>query len=191
MSRDIDIACICPTKDGSVRHPDGDTISLRDKLGFRHVEAIRSQVGIFALEEPDAELSDSLAIFAEGYILHGIESWTLAEDDEKGKEIALRPSRSNIRKYILDDIGTADLVSTIADELYAQAVMLPLLNRALPSSPGTPTAKSTSRSRTSGKKRPTPSKPSSTSTSQTAGIGKITSLHAGDSSSLPSSESAA
>jgi hypothetical protein len=191
VSTDVQIRCVCPGLAGEVRHPDGDTVRLRDKLGFRQVEAIRQEVGIFALAEPEAGLSDSLAIFAEGYILHGIESWTLEEDDDKGRRVLIDPSRANIRRYIMEDMETADIVSTAADSLYASAVLLPLLSRAFPSSPDTPTESSTSPSRPSGGKRPKPSKPSSTTTTQTAAIGRITSLHGGDSNSSPSSESAA
>jgi hypothetical protein len=188
---DVQIRCVCSDLAGEVRHPDGDTVHMRDKLGFRQVETIRQEISIFALTEPDATTSDSLAIFSEGYVLHGIESWTLEEDDAKGKPVPIPVSRANIRRYILEDLDAADAVSTAGDALYAAAVVLPLLNRAFSSSPSTPTGRSTSPRKASGAKRPKPSRPSSTTTTPTAGIERITSLHGGDSNSLPSSESAA
>ena len=187
----VHIDCICPPRDGEIRHPDGDNITLRDRLGFRAVEAIRTEVSIFGLTEPDAAFSDTLAIFSEGYVLHGIESWTLEEDGPKGKPEPIAPSRANIRAYILDNVHVADVVSTAADAIYAEAVILPLLTRASSSSPGTPTPKSTSRKPRTSAKRQTPSKPSSTTTTPTADIVRITVSQGGDSNSSPSSESAA
>lgn len=191
MSTDIHIDCVCPTLDGSVRHPEGDTVTIRDRLGFRAVEAIRTEVSLFALSEPDAAYSDSLAIFSEGYVLHGIESWTLQQDGPKGKPEPMPPSRANIRAYILDDVLAADVVSTAADKLYAEAVLLPLLNRVSKSSQPGPTISSTSRNRPSSAKPPRPSKRSSISTIPTDGTATITSPHDGVSRFSPSSESAA
>ena len=190
----ITIPCVCPRPDDGIpreRHPGGDTITLRDKLPFRSVEAIRTEVSLFAMSEPDAGFSDTLAIFAEGYVLHGIESWTLEEDGPKGKPVEISPSRANIRRYILDDFLTADIVSTAADALYAEAVLLPLVTRASNSSPSTPTGKSTSRSRPTSPKRPTPSRRSSISTIPTDATATITSPHDGVSNFSPNSESAA
>lgn len=189
---DVHIDCVCPpAESGGPRHPDGDTVTLRETLPFRAVEAIRTEVSIFALEEPDGAYSDSLAIFAEGYVLHGIESWTLEQDGPKGKPAPIPPSRANIRAYILEDVVAADVVSTAADAIYSDKVIRPLVERALKSSPPTPTQKSTSASRRSSGKRQTPSRPSSITTIPTDATVTITTSLDGDSNSSRKSVSAA
>jgi len=187
----VSIPCVCPTLDGGVRHPDGDTVTLRDKLAFRAVEAIRQEVSIFALQEPEATTADSLAIFAEGYVLHGIESWTLQQDGPKGRAELIEVNRGNIRQLILDDLMVADAVSTAADALYAEAVLLPLLARASQSSPSTPTGKSTSASRPTGTRRPRRSRPSSITTIPTGDTETTSAPLDGVSNSSPNSASAA
>lgn len=178
---DVQIACVC-----TAGH-DTDTVTLRERLDFRAATAIRNSVAFAKLEDPDIGTGELLAILTEGYLLHGIEAWTLT--DEKGKPIAV--SKPEIRARLLADPLLAEAIGEAADALYQPAILGPLVNRALTSSNTSPTAASTSASRASGTKRPKPPKPSSTTTIQTGGTATITSLPGGVSSSSPSSASAA
>jgi hypothetical protein len=176
----VTVECLCP----GAAHPDGDTITLRDKLDFHAATTIRQSLKL--LEQP-ADTAEILATLTEKYLLFGIESWTLV--DERGKAIPV--SRQTITERILGDpIGSAAIADE-ADELYAPTVLLPLVARASKSSKPSPTSASTSQPTDSPTKRPKRSSPSSISTSPTGGTATITSLHGGDSSSSPSSTSAA
>jgi len=188
---DVPIRCICQPADEPARHPEGDTVVLRDKLDFRAVAALRAGLSMFRLEQPDAGFEDSLAWLAEGYLLRGIESWTLERDDAKGKPEPIPPSHDNIRQYLLSDVDLAVNVADIADDMYAGVVLLPLLVPASTSSPRMPTTGSTSRSKGSSAKPRMPSKRSSTTTSPTADIVKITVSHDGGSNSSQNSGTAA
>jgi hypothetical protein len=185
--------CICPPlADGSVRHEAGDTITLRDKMPFRDVVAMRYEVGV-AKEENDATPEhdeyggvDMLALLTEGYLTRGVESWTLERDGAKGAE-PIPVSRSSITQYLLSEVDVALEVADIADDLYAGVVILPLLKAASTSSPSTPTAASTSARTRSQTRRRKQSKRSSITTIPTAGTERTQSSPDGDSSSLPRS----
>jgi hypothetical protein len=185
----VQIDCVCPPRaDGEPRHPDGDTVTLRETLGFREVTAIRH--GISFLENDgtaDAYAAEVLAVLTEGYVLHGIEAWSLV--DEKGKPAEV--SRTAIRERILSRVDVASVVGDAADELYGEKVLLPLLVRASKSSQPSPTGRSTSPRKGSRASRPTPSSPSSTSTTPTDGTVTTTGPLVGVSSFSQSSESAA
>jgi hypothetical protein len=185
----VTIACPCPPMaDGSPRH-ETDRVTLRERLGFRAAEAIRNEIAIARNELDQGEelaTGEILAILTEGYILHGVESWSLADD--KGD---ITPNRSTIRAYILDRWDIAPTVADAADEAFSEAVMLPLLNRASTSSRPTPTSGSTSASPPRSTRRRTRSSRSSTSGTPTAVIARTTLPPAGGSRSSPSSESAA
>ena len=187
----VPIPCICPPKaDGTPRH-EHDTVTLRDKLDFRQATSIRNAVAFAKAEDDEVGPADLLATLTEGYILQGVESWSLQGVDDKGRPFALPVTKPNIREKLLSDPLLAEDIGDAADELYGKAILLPLLSRALASSPPTPTTGSTS-ARKRGPRTPRkPSRPSSTSTTQTAGTATITSLHGGGSNSSPSSASAA
>ena len=115
----VEIACVCP----GTPH-ERDTVNLRDVMDFVHGKALRYRVQLLE----DAERADSalvLATLTEGYLLYGIESWTLVDADGK----PLPVNAETIRSALLSR-PEADEVSDRADELYAEAVMLPLLRRA-------------------------------------------------------------
>ncbi len=157
------IRCICPvTRDGSVRHPDGDTVTVKDKLDFVGAVAVRNVIALLS-GEVGVNDADILAALSEAYLYHGVESWTLV--DEKGKSIPV--SRETIHDYLLAEPLEAMLVSDEADALYQPAVVLPLVERALGSLRTTLTAASTSATTPSSEPHPTPSSPSSTSTTPT------------------------
>ena len=156
---DVPIPCLCP----GTPH-EGDTVTLRDTLDFHAVTAIRHAVSFLEAEDTTAYTAEVLATLTEGYVFHGIASWTLVGDDGK----PLPASRANIRERLLPDVLAASAVGDAADELYGEKVLLPLLVRASTSSATTPTETSTS-PRTDSPKRPrTPSSPSSTTSTRTA-----------------------
>jgi len=186
----VQIACPCPpTADGEPRH-ESDEVTLRATLGFRQAEAIRNEIAVTRSSlgegEEDLAIGDILAILTEGYVLYGIESWTLSDDAGP-----VPVTRTNIRRFILDRWDIAPDVADAADEAYSSAVMLPLLQRASTSSRPTPTDASTSPSPPSPTPRPKPSKPSSISTIPTDATVKTTSSLDGGSNSSQSSITAA
>jgi hypothetical protein len=163
-----------------------DSVTWRETLDFRSVTAIRHTISFLDNDGSDAFTGEVLAVLTEGYILHGIEAWTLTDD--KGKPLAV--SRAAIRDRILSRVDLASELGDMADDLYGEKVLLPLLVRASNSSQPSPTTMSTSPTKDSPARRPTPSKPSLTSTSPTAGIAPTTTLPAGAFSSSPRSVSA-
>ena len=182
---DVTIACPCPpTAAGGTRHPDGDTVVLRDRLDFRAATTVRKAIGLVSEDGP-ADAAEILAVMTEWYCVLGIEAWTLV--DAKGKPVPV--SRSTIRELLLESESAQEQASVIADAadgLYMAAVLLPLLGRASNSSPPTPTAPSTSAPKDSPAKPRRPSRPSSTTSIPTAAIVPTTSSRAGVSSTSPS-----
>jgi hypothetical protein len=186
------IDCVCPPKaGGETRHPDGDTITFRERLDFL---AALTVVDAFMVvwADDDSTAADVLAAMTQAYVFLGIESWTLA--DARGKPLPV--TRANIREHLLSNVDAGFIVADEADELYAGTI-LPLALRTSSSSPDMPTEASTSRptprpSSTkaeagSSPRRQRRSKPSSTSISRTDGIVTITpSLEPDSSSSLSS-----
>ena len=164
----VRVACLC-----GGRHPDGDTITLRERLDFRSMMTVRNAV---ALALP-AEAAEILAIISEQFVLLGIEKWTLV--DANGKPTPV--NRQTITDRLLADVLAAADVAEAADELYGERYLLPLLNRVSSSSPPGPTAGSTSATNGSAPRHRTPSRRSSTSTSQTDATGTTTPSPAGDS----------
>jgi hypothetical protein len=109
--------CLCPDQG----HADGDTIRLRSTLDFQSVRAVRYASVIAQQDDPEASVASLMAVISEGYIMHGVESWTL---EDHGKPI--EPTKANVRQYLLTNIVAAQWVSDFADALYQPQVMLPL-----------------------------------------------------------------
>lgn len=182
------IPCPCPALPGGEPRHDSDELTLKPRLGFVESSAVRNAVTLRRSEAgEDIEASEIMAVLTEGYIVHGTASWTL--EDAEGKPLPV--TRANIRAYILDRWDIASVVADDADDQYAEAVMLPLLNKASTSSRPSQTPDSTSANPASGTPAPTPSKRSSISTIPTADTGTTTSSRDGASSSSQSSTSAA
>lgn len=180
----VKVECLCPPKpDGSVRHPDGDTIELHERMDFRSVLAARNAMGLVYDDDPDASVAEVLAALTETYILLGVRSWTLV--DAKNKPIPV--TKPAIREYLLVNDEAAIAVSDEADELYRDRIIAPLVVAAQKSSPPSPTERSTSATKASSPKPRKPSRPSSTSTTRTDGIEMTSPLLAGGSRSSPSS----
>lgn len=183
---DVQIPCICPLKGDERRHPDGDTITLRDKLPFAAVSTIRWSVAIQRETDPATTIAEEFGTISEFYVLFGIAAWTLV--DVTGKPIEV--SKAAIRVHLLTVDGPAQIVSDAADDLY-QAVMLPLLRGASTSSPPSSTTESTSPPTGSLEKPPRRSKPSSITPTPTAATETTSSSLDGASSSSLSSATAA
>lgn len=170
-----EIECICPAKpDGSPRHPEGDTVTLRETLGFVQATTVRNRMALMTGED-HITASDILAGLTETYLFVGIESWTLV--DAKGKPVPV--TRGNIVDLLLSHPLVAMKVGDEADELYSGAVVLPLLGMASGSLPSTPVDGSTSAQTDSPKQPPKPSKPSSTTTTRTGVTDRTTASLAG------------
>lgn len=179
---DVTIECPCPvTGSGKPRHA-SDTVTLRERLGFRAATTIRKGIGLLYLDDPQTSAAEVLAMLTESYLLYGIERWTLR--DAKGP---IEVSKTAIREHLFSrDISA---LADEADNLYASQVMLPLLLAAQSSSQPTPTD-STSPRNGSPTTRPKRSRRSSTSTIRTVATAAITSLPDGGSNSSQSLRSA-
>lgn len=168
---EVRVPCLC-----GGRHPDGDTIHFRPTLDYAAVAAIR--YGAQAARGEDAEMSvpEIMAVLNQGYLLYGIEHWTV--EDENGKPLPV--SRTAIRERLLTNVPAALMAGDAADDLYGPQVILPLaalgssLSQPSPTSGSTsPTTGSPSTSTESGVssthsvKRPKLSRRSLTTTTQT------------------------
>lgn len=179
----VTVACLCPLKAGKPRHPEGDTIELREHLELRGALTARKMVGIIKSEDPDASAAEILAGMTEAYVLYGVASWSVVDE----KDHAVEPTRPAIREYLLSKPSEALKVADAADDLYSEEVLLPLLAMASTSLPPTPTDGSTSPTTPPSTPEPTPLRPSSTSTIPTDATGPTSLSLAGASSSSRSS----
>lgn len=130
----VPIPCVCP---GSPHAQ--DTVTLRDVLDFRTGKALRYRVQLLE-EDERTDTGLVLAVLTEGYLLYGIEAWSL--QDEAGKPVPV--SRAAIETRLLPNALAAEVASDAADELYAEAVMRPLLRQGWRSSQPGPTTDSIS-----------------------------------------------
>ena len=159
MSHPVQIPCPCP----GTPHPDGDTVELREKLGLAAGIAVQRLVIEANTSTRSMEAAELSGVLAEGYLLHGVEAWTLI--DENGSLVPV--TKDTIRARLLADFSVAAPVAEAADGLYMAAVILPLVKKAERSSPTTPTNGSTSANQGGSRPRPKRSKPSSTTTTLT------------------------
>lgn len=157
------IPCPCPNDplaegDGP-RHPEGDTVELRERLGLAAGIEIQATVrGLIG--QPDAVIVGALV---EAYVRHGVAAWSFVDKD--GVPVEVTPD--NVQAYILDDFTTASPVAEAADKLYEDAVLGPLVRAAATSSPTTPTESSTSPTDSGSPESLEPSKPSLTESTPT------------------------
>ncbi len=171
------IECVCPVRpDGAIRHPGGDTVTLREKLDFRSALTARNTVILIKQEDDQADAATILAALTEVYLLVGITSWTLV--DAKAKPVAV--SRDAVRALMDEHPDAAMTIGDEADALYSEAVITPLVNRASSYSPTTPTVVSTSVTNGASPVRRKRPKPSSTTTSRTDVIETMSASPAGD-----------
>ena len=148
----VPVSVPCPTGE----HPDGDSVSLRPKLGLAAGVEAQQTIQKIAKDTPSEEVT---GLLLELYLRKGVAEWTL--HDESGP-IELTPS--SLRSELLDDFARAEPIADVADSLYYAAVVAPLVGAASKSSQATPPAPTTSASTDSPASRPKRSKRSSTST---------------------------
>ena len=175
----VQTTCLCPETSTGTRHPEGDRITLRDKLDFRSAVTMQKAVVSLRAEVDDPTTAEILAALTEAYVVYGVEAWTLT--DARGKAIPV--NRQTITTYLLSDLVSAMDVADAADDIYQETVLLPLIRRGAESSETSPTTSSTSRATSSPPALPTPLKPSSTTTTRTGATAKTSRSRDGASSS--------
>jgi len=163
---DVSIPCICPGDE--LRHPDGDTITLKDRLGYDEAMACKQAVALIQGDDLGDVTARRLAALIKQYLFSGIERWTLMNGE------AIPVSAGTINEYLLTNFAVADIVSDEVEALYNPQVLIPLVNRAARSSRPTPTEGSTSPPKGSTPSSRKRSSPSSTSTTPTAATERIT-----------------
>jgi hypothetical protein len=178
---DVQIRCVCP---GSPHKE--DRVTLRDTLDFHTATTIRKATAMVDNDDPRSRTAEVLAVLSEFYVLMGVRSWTLVDD--KGRPLEV--NQSAIRAHLLES-PDVDRIIEAADDLYNEAILLPLLVRAGMYSPPTSTDGSTSAPTDSPPKPPKPSKRSSTSTTRTVGTDATSLSLVGVSNTSQSSKSAA
>jgi hypothetical protein len=146
----------CP----SGQHPDGDSVSLRPKLGLAAGIAAQQTIQGIGKGTSTAEVTGTLL---ELYLRSGVAEWDLHDDE--GNPIELTPE--TLQTELLDDFGRSEPIANVADGLYYGVVVAPLVAAVSRSSQATPPGDSTSASTGSPASRRKRSKPSSTSTIQT------------------------
>ena len=59
----VKIECVCPPKaGGEKRHPDGDTVTLRERLDFRAAVTVRNAIVVLKQDDPDCGAAEILAV---------------------------------------------------------------------------------------------------------------------------------
>lgn len=137
---DVTVACPCP----GTPHPDGDTVTLRDKPTL--------MMGTTALGWAGQQASDgapSTGHISEVYLTDGILSWTFVEEDGSPK-----PVNDETLRWLLDDYALAYPVAEKAAEVYTDIIFAPLLAQISNSSRTGRTGASTSRSSRRSSSRP-------------------------------------
>ena len=126
-------ACLCP----GAPHEDGDFVYLRAKLGLAAGVVIQR-----LMIEANQKRADSLEItgkLAEAYLTHGVESWTL--HNEQGP-IPVTPE--SIAEHLLNDFERFFFDDEETNEIYTGPVLSPLVNRVAALSSSTSSNGSTS-----------------------------------------------
>ena len=138
---DVHLACPCP----GTPHPDGDTVTLRDKPSLR--------MGTQALGWASSQAQNgkpSAGDITELFVREGVIDWTFVLEDG-----SFRPIDDENMTWLLDDYTVAYPIAEAASAIYTDIIFAPLLEAAKTprkSSPTSRTSASTSRS-----SRPTPS----------------------------------
>jgi hypothetical protein len=177
---DVNIPCVCPGDE--VRHPDGDTVTLKDTLGFDEAMACKQAIATAGPNDGDPDaVPVRMAALDRQYLFSGIKSWTL----QNGKAIPV--TAQAIQDYIMADFLIATIVVDEAERIYNPQVLFPLVGRASRFSRPTPTVASTSAPKDSTKSPRKRSSRSSTTTTQTDDTAMTTTSLDGGSSSSRSS----
>lgn len=139
---DVTVPCPCP----GTPHPDGDTVTLRDKPTLH--------MGTTALGWASKQATDEAPTsgdIAELYLREGVLAWTFI-----GEDGAPRPVSEEGLDWLLDDYELAYPIADAASELYTEAIFRPLVARLPKSSRTSRTTASTSRRSRSTPRTPSP-----------------------------------
>lgn len=110
---DVTVPCPCV----GTPHPDGDTVTLRDKPTLHMGTTAFSWTNIQVRSKAPTE-----GEIAELYLTDGISDWTfLLEDGER------RPLNDENLRWFLDDFELSYPVANAAADLYTEAIYRPLL----------------------------------------------------------------
>ena len=185
---DVTISCVCPPKGDDIRHPDGDTVTMRDVLDYDRAMVITKAITLIDEDDDEVRGAMVLAKMSKFYVLMGVESWTLR--DVSNKPIPV--SSETLRQYLLSNPEVSAVMTEAGDDLYQKAILLPLLRKASTSSAPSQTTGSTSPKRSGSRRQnPTPLRRSSTSTTPTGDTAATSSSLDGDSSFSQSGTTAA
>ena len=133
---EVRIPCICPDKS----HADGDSIGFLWPLDFSRMALINRTIRYEKTARAGLSMPAALAMLAELYLRNCITSWTLQED---GKPIPA--TEENVERYLMNGAPDVALdVADAADDLYSEAVLSPLVQKASTSSLAGATSESTS-----------------------------------------------
>ena len=143
--------CRCP---GTVRHHDGDTVTMRPKLST--AMGVAGYAVLRTAQEQKLSLAVTQGALADVWLTLGIVDWTFLDAKNEPEQI----TPESIERLIPWGNGGLE-VANKGDELYAADLFHPLGKRPSTSSPAMPTETSTSASLPSGPSHPTPSKRSS------------------------------
>ena len=123
--------CACP----STPHAGGDEVYLLPRLSFKGGAAGDAAITA-ALGRPELDTDAMTTALVEAYIRHQVAGWNLVDAD--GAPVPWSPD------LLLSDWTSSRAVGEVADELYSEALLAPLVASVSKSSQGGPTAPSTS-----------------------------------------------
>jgi len=154
---DVHVPCPCP----GTPHPDGDTVTLRDK------PTLRMGTQVIGLSSAQAQTGlPSAGDITELFVREGILAWTFVLEDGSP-----RPLDAEGIQWLVDDYAVAYPIAERASELYTEVIFAPLLAQATEprrSSPTSRTGASTSASSQRSRKLQSVSASSSPDTSDGA-----------------------
>lgn len=169
----VELDCRCP----NTPH-EKDTVWLRPQLG---VEG--GMAADVLWREGATSVGAMVGKLAQAYLQFGITRWTFTDD--AGQPVPCDPL--TIARFTKNWTAARE-VAEVADTLYSESILTPLLGRALTSLRPGQTARSTSASRTTTTNRPRRSKRSTTATTQPRL--QVIESSSGDSSTSPKRKSA-
>ena len=149
---DVTVGCPCP----GTPHPDGDTVTLRDKPNFH--------MGTMALGWAGRQATDDIPTtgeIMELYLRDGITAWTFVLEDGSPRAVD-----DEGLDWLLDDYELAYPIADEAASLYTDRIFAPLLKQTRNSSQTGRTGRSTYRNSRRSSKVQSPSTPSSTGISE-------------------------
>ena len=139
---DVTVTCPCP----GTPHPDGDTVTLKDKPGLH----LGATVLGWANRQGEANIP-TIGDIMETYLREGVVDWTFTL--ENGDH---RPCDDEGLDWLMDDYELAYPIANAAAEVYTEAIFRPLGVKMEP----TPSSRTSRNTRsTSRKSRPSPSRP--------------------------------